>query len=28
LIDGRDSVGFLKNVKDLLEDPARMILDV
>lgn len=28
LIDGRDSVGFLKNVKDLLEDPARMILDL
>ncbi|GAB4014393.1 MAG: 2-oxoglutarate dehydrogenase complex dihydrolipoyllysine-residue succinyltransferase [Bdellovibrio sp.] len=28
LIDGRDSVGFLKNVKELLEDPARMILDL
>jgi 2-oxoglutarate dehydrogenase E2 component (dihydrolipoamide succinyltransferase) len=28
LIDGKDSVGFLKAVKDLLEDPARMILDL
>lgn len=28
VIDGKDSVGFLKTVKDLLEDPARMILDL
>lgn len=28
IIDGKDSVGFLKTVKDLLEDPARMILDL
>lgn len=28
IIDGRESVGFLKKVKDLLEDPARMLLDV
>ncbi len=28
VIDGKDSVGFLKTVKELLEDPARMILDI
>jgi 2-oxoglutarate dehydrogenase E2 component (dihydrolipoamide succinyltransferase) len=28
IIDGRESVGFLKKVKDLLEDPARMLLDI
>ncbi len=28
VIDGKDSVGFLKTVKDLLEDPLRMILDL
>ena len=28
VIDGKDSVGFLKTVKDLLEDPARIILDL
>lgn len=28
IVDGKDSVGFLKTVKDLLEDPARMILDL
>lgn len=28
VIDGKDSVGFLKTVKELLEDPARMLLDV
>ncbi|MCY4643740.1 MAG: 2-oxoglutarate dehydrogenase complex dihydrolipoyllysine-residue succinyltransferase, partial [Bacteriovoracales bacterium] len=26
LIDGRESVGFLKSIKDLIEDPAKMIL--
>jgi 2-oxoglutarate dehydrogenase E2 component (dihydrolipoamide succinyltransferase) len=28
VIDGKDSVGFLKTVKELLEDPQRMILDL
>lgn len=28
VIDGKDSVGFLKTVKELLEDPARMVLDI
>ena len=28
IIDGKDSVGFLKTVKELLEDPAKMILDL
>lgn len=28
LIDGRESVGFLVTIKDLLEDPPRLLLDV
>lgn len=28
LIDGRESVGFLVSVKELLEDPTRLLLDV
>ncbi|KEY60886.1 2-oxoglutarate dehydrogenase complex dihydrolipoyllysine-residue succinyltransferase [Serratia sp. DD3] len=28
LIDGRESVGFLVAVKEMLEDPARLLLDV
>lgn len=28
LIDGRESVGFLVTVKEMLEDPARLLLDV
>ncbi|MXP56287.1 2-oxoglutarate dehydrogenase complex dihydrolipoyllysine-residue succinyltransferase [Pantoea sp. Mhis] len=28
LIDGRESVGYLMLVKDILEDPARIILDI
>lgn len=28
VIDGKDSVGFLKTVKELLEDPAKMLLDL
>ncbi|WP_241609940.1 2-oxoglutarate dehydrogenase complex dihydrolipoyllysine-residue succinyltransferase [Rosenbergiella epipactidis] len=28
LIDGRESVGYLVAIKDLLEDPARLLLDV
>jgi 2-oxoglutarate dehydrogenase E2 component (dihydrolipoamide succinyltransferase) len=28
VIDGRDSVSFLKTIKDLIEDPARLLLAV
>jgi len=28
LIDGKDSVGFLKLVKELIEDPSRLLLDI
>lgn len=28
IIDGRESVGFLKTIKELLEDPARLLLGV
>ena len=28
LIDGREAVLFLRNVKDLVEDPRRLLLDV
>ena len=28
IIDGRESVSFLKKVKELLEDPSRLLLDV
>lgn len=28
IIDGRDSVGFLVTVKELLEDPTRLLLDI
>jgi 2-oxoglutarate dehydrogenase E2 component (dihydrolipoamide succinyltransferase) len=28
IIDGRESVSFLKKVKELIEDPARLLLDV
>jgi len=28
LIDGREAVLFLKNVKELIEDPRRMLLDI
>jgi len=28
LIDGRESVSFLVTIKDMLEDPARLLLDV
>jgi 2-oxoglutarate dehydrogenase E2 component (dihydrolipoamide succinyltransferase) len=28
LIDGREAVTFLKRVKDLVEDPARFVLEV
>lgn len=28
LIDGKDSVSFLKSVKELIEDPSRLLLDI
>lgn len=28
VIDGKDSVGFLKTVKELIEDPSRLLLDI
>ena len=28
IIDGKDSVGFLVTVKELLEDPTRLLLDI
>ena len=28
LVDGRESVGFLLTLKQLLEDPARILLDL
>ena len=28
LIDGREAVTFLRRIKDLIEDPARLLLDV
>jgi len=28
IIDGKESVGFLKTIKDFLEDPARLLLDI
>ena len=28
IIDGREAVTFLKNVKELMEDPRRMLLNV
>ncbi len=28
LVDGRDAVGFLKKIKECLEEPARMLLEV
>lgn len=28
IVDGRESVGFLKTVKELIEDPSRLLLDV
>jgi len=28
LVDGREAVTFLVRVKDALEDPARLVLDI
>jgi 2-oxoglutarate dehydrogenase E2 component (dihydrolipoamide succinyltransferase) len=28
IIDGKESVNFLKTIKEFLEDPARLLIDV
>jgi 2-oxoglutarate dehydrogenase E2 component (dihydrolipoamide succinyltransferase) len=28
IIDGKESVSFLKTIKELLEDPSRLLIDV
>jgi 2-oxoglutarate dehydrogenase E2 component (dihydrolipoamide succinyltransferase) len=28
LIDGREAVQFLKHIKETIEDPARLMLDI
>ncbi len=28
LVDGREAVSFLKRVKDAMENPARMLLEI
>ena len=28
IVDGRDAVTFLKRIKDTIEDPSRLILEV
>ena len=28
LVDGREAVGFLRRIKEILEDPARMLLEI
>ena len=28
IVDGREAVGFLKSIKEVLEDPARLFLEV
>jgi len=28
IVDGREAVTFLKHIKELIEDPARMLLEV
>ncbi|MEZ6111870.1 MAG: 2-oxoglutarate dehydrogenase complex dihydrolipoyllysine-residue succinyltransferase [Pirellulaceae bacterium] len=28
IVDGREAVGFLRHIKELIEDPARLLLDV
>ena len=28
IIDGKDAVTFLKRVKELIEDPRRLVIDV
>jgi 2-oxoglutarate dehydrogenase E2 component (dihydrolipoamide succinyltransferase) len=28
IVDGREAVTFLKRIKDLIEDPARMLLEI
>jgi 2-oxoglutarate dehydrogenase E2 component (dihydrolipoamide succinyltransferase) len=28
LVDGREAVSFLKRIKDVIENPARMLMEV
>ena len=28
IVDGREAVGFLKTIKDVIEDPARLFLEL
>ena len=28
IVDGREAVGFLKSIKEVLEEPARLFLEV
>ena len=28
LVDGREAVGFLRRVKEIVEDPSRMLLEI
>jgi len=28
IVDGREAVTFLKRIKDLIEDPARMLVEI
>jgi 2-oxoglutarate dehydrogenase E2 component (dihydrolipoamide succinyltransferase) len=28
IVDGREAVGFLKTIKEVLEEPARLFLEV
>jgi 2-oxoglutarate dehydrogenase E2 component (dihydrolipoamide succinyltransferase) len=28
IVDGREAVTFLKTIKDIIEDPARMLLEI
>ena len=28
VVDGREAVTFLKRIKDIIEDPARMLLEI
>ena len=28
VVDGREAVGFLRRVKEIVEDPARLLLEI
>lgn len=28
IVDGREAVGFLKTIKDVIEDPSRLFLEL